>query len=155
MTRETPTKVQATGSSGNGTAASRGKQDLLQLAMHEVRGAVGGVRRSVPEVARASRAAVDDLVKAMDSGTDDRTQARVTLSLGLAVGMLLGGAPRLLVLLALTPVAAMALVLGDRQASLTQRDIARTRASSLREAIATPLALVVVEIHWEASQSRW
>jgi hypothetical protein len=114
MTSETTTKVTSTKRPANGD--SRGAQDLLQSAMTEVRGAVDGVRRTVPEVARASRGAFDDMVKAMETGSDDRTQAGVTLSLGLAVGMLLGGAPRLLVLLALTPVAAMALVLGDRRA---------------------------------------
>jgi hypothetical protein len=120
MTTETATKVQAIKSTGNGSTMSRGRKNLFQTAMHEVRDVVDGVRRSAPEVARASRAAVDDLVKAMESGTDDRTQAGVTLSLGLAAGMLLGGAPRLLVLLALAPVAAMALVLGDRRARRTR-----------------------------------
>ncbi len=114
MTSETTTKVTSTRSAANG--GSRGAQDMLQSAMTEVRGAVDGVRKTVPEVARASRGAFDEMVKAMETGSDDRTQAGVTLSLGLAVGMLLGGAPRLLVLIALAPVAAMALVLGDRRA---------------------------------------
>jgi hypothetical protein len=84
--------------------------------MDEVRGAIDGARSAVPDVARASRAAVGNMVTAMETGSDDRTQAAVTLSLGLALGMLLGGAPRPLVVLALGPVAAMALVLGDRRA---------------------------------------
>ncbi|MEO5703976.1 MAG: hypothetical protein ABIZ52_00455 [Candidatus Limnocylindrales bacterium] len=116
MTSETTTKVPTTKTATSSSASSRGGKDMLQTAMTEVRGAVDGVRRTVPEVARASRGAFDDMVKAMETGSDDRTQAGVTLSLGLAVGMLLGGAPRILVLLALAPVAAMALVLGDRRA---------------------------------------
>lgn len=114
MTSETTTKVTST-KTGNG-GESRGGPDMLQTAMTEVRGAVDGVRRTVPEVARASRGAFDDMVRAMETGSADRTQAGVTLSLGLAVGMLLGGAPRILVLIALAPVAAMALVIGDRKA---------------------------------------
>jgi hypothetical protein len=112
MTSELTAKVATTKTAPNGGEG----QDMLQAAMTEVRGAVNGVRRTVPEVARASRGAFDDMVKAMESGSDDRTQAGVTLSLGLAVGMLLGGAPRILVLLALAPVAAMALAIGDRRA---------------------------------------
>jgi hypothetical protein len=67
-------------------------------------------------MARASRSAVDDMFRAIETGSDERVSAGVTLSLGLAMGMLLGGAPRLLILLALAPVAAMGLVLADRRA---------------------------------------
>lgn len=110
MTSETATKPETTK-----RVATREAEDTFQVVMREMRGAVDGVRRSVPEVARASRAAVDDMVSAMEKDGADRTQAGVTLSLGLAVGMLLGGAPRLLVLVALVPVAAMALALGNRR----------------------------------------
>jgi hypothetical protein len=111
MTTEATVKT-----TGSKRLATDDAQDTLQAVMHEVRGALDGVRRSVPDVARASRAAAADMVAAMETGSDGRTQAGVTLSLGLALGMLLGGAPRLLVMLALGPVAAMALVLGDRRA---------------------------------------
>ena len=80
-----------------------------------IRGALENVSRSVPDMARASRSAVDDMFKAIESGSDERVSAGVTLSLGLAIGMLLGGAPRLLILAALAPVAAMGLVLQDRR----------------------------------------
>ena len=106
-TRETPTRSRAT--NGSDTSA-------VQTAVHEVRGALEGVGRSMPDMARASRAAVDDMFKAIETGSDERVSAGVTLSLGLAIGMLLGGAPRLLIALALAPVAAMGLVLADRRA---------------------------------------
>jgi ABC-type uncharacterized transport system ATPase subunit len=91
------------------------ERDNVATAVAEVRGALENVSRSVPDVARASRAAVDDMFKAIQTGSDERVTAGVTLSLGLAIGMLLGGAPRLLILAALAPVAAMGLVLQDRR----------------------------------------
>ena len=108
MTSETSTATRRT----NGSTTER---DTVQTAVAEVRGAIENVSRQVPEVARASRAAVDDMFKAIETGSDERVSAGVTLSLGLAIGMLLGGAPRLLILAALAPVAAMGLVLQDRR----------------------------------------
>lgn len=109
-TRET-TRTRA----ANGGDMSGGRE-AVQTAVHEVRGALEGVGRSMPEMARASRAAVDDMFRAIETGSDERVSAGVTLSLGLAIGMLIGGAPRLLIALALAPVAAMGLVLADRRA---------------------------------------
>ena len=87
----------------------------LASAVHEVRGALAGVSRSVPDAARASRAAATDLFHAIEKGSDERVSAGVTLSLGLAIGMLIGGAPRLLIALALAPLVAMGLVMADRR----------------------------------------
>ena len=109
MTSETTT----TRSRTNGSSTA--EQDNVRAAVAEVRGANENVGRQVPEVARASRAAVDDMFRAIETGSDERVSAGVTLSLGLAIGMLLGGAPRLLILAALAPVAAMGLVLQDRR----------------------------------------
>lgn len=108
-TRETATKTRG----ANGSDTSR---DAVGTAVHELRGAIEGVGRSVPDVARASRAAAGDLFKAIESGSDERVSTGVTLSLGLAIGMLIGGAPRPLIALALVPLAAMGLVLADRRA---------------------------------------
>jgi len=100
-----------------------GNQEAVQFAMREVRSAIQGVGRSMPEVARASRGAVDELMRAVESGSDQQVTASVSLSLGMAIGMLVGGAPRLLILLALAPVAVMGLALMDRRSG-------RTRSSS-------------------------
>jgi len=95
--------------------------DAVQTAMREVRGAIENVSRSVPDVARASRSAVDDLFRVIETGSDERVTAGVSLSLGLALGMLLGSAPRLLVILALAPVVAAGLVLADRRTKTSTR----------------------------------
>ena len=117
MTTETPVArtMSTRPRAGNGSDVS-GNAEAVQAAYREVRNALQGVSRSVPEVARVSRDAVDDLVRAIETGSDERVSAGVTLSLGLAIGMLLGGAPRLLIALALAPGAIMSLVLADRRA---------------------------------------
>ncbi len=97
-----------------------GNQEAVQVAMREVRSAIEGVGRSMPEVARVSRSAVDDLMRAIETGSDQQVTAGVSLSLGMAIGMLLGGAPRLLILLALAPVAVMGLALMDRRSGRTR-----------------------------------
>jgi hypothetical protein len=87
----------------------------IGAAIEEARGALQGMGRSMPEVARASRSAVDEALRAIEGGSDARLSAGVALSLGLTIGLLIGGAPRLLVALALLPLAAMGLALADRR----------------------------------------
>ena len=122
MTSETTTTTRRS-ANGSDTSAAR---DNVQAAVSEVRGALENVSRSVPDVARASRKSFDDMFKAIETGSDERVSAGVTLSLGLAIGMLLGGAPRLLILVALAPVAAMGLVLQDRRKRSTASRAATT-----------------------------
>jgi hypothetical protein len=116
MASESTTTRETTRSQTTNGGDMSGGREAVQTAVHEVRGALEGVGRSMPDMARASRAAVDDMFRAIETGSDERVSAGVTLSLGLAIGMLLGGAPRLLIALALAPVAAMGLVLADRRA---------------------------------------
>jgi hypothetical protein len=118
-TETTATRTTSTASrAANGGDSSN--VEMVQAAAREVRNALEGVSKSMPDVARASRAAVDDLVHAIEAGSDERVSAGVTLSLGLAIGMLIGGAPRLLIVLALAPVAVMGLALADRRAARTR-----------------------------------
>jgi hypothetical protein len=114
-TESTTTHENGTSTKRANSVATGADRDAVQVAMREVRGALEGVGRSVPGAARASRAAVDDLFKTIESGSDERVSTGVTLSLGLAIGMLVGGAPRLLIALALVPLAAMGLVMADRR----------------------------------------
>lgn len=111
----TATRSPTTRSRGANGGDPGGSEEAVQVAMREVRNAIQGVGRSMPEVARASRGAVDELMKAIETGTDQQVTAGVSLSLGLAMGMLLGGAPRLLILLALAPVAVLGLSLAERR----------------------------------------
>lgn len=115
MTSEaTATRSTTTRSRANGSDHGR-KIETVQAAAREVRSALAGVGRSMPQVARVSRGAVDDLMRAIETGSDQQVTAGVSLSLGLAIGMLLGGAPRLLIALALAPVAIMGIALAERR----------------------------------------
>lgn len=97
-------------------SAEQDARDQVRMASEEVRGALEGVRDAVPEVARTSRSLLDDAMRRIENGSDERISAGVTLSLGLAFGMLLGGAPRILTAIALIPVAAIGMVMMDRRA---------------------------------------
>jgi hypothetical protein len=105
---------------GNGTDRPGGSQSddraAVQIAADEVRGALDSMSRSVPEVARVSRGALDDALRAIETGSDERLSAGLTLSLGLAIGLMVGGAPRILTAAALVPIAAIGLAIVDRQA---------------------------------------
>jgi len=112
----TATRSGTTRSRGVNGGDPSGNEEGVQVALREVRNAIQGVGRSMPEMARASRGAVDDLFRVIESGSDQQVTAGISLSLGLAIGMLVAGAPRPLVLLALAPVAVMGLTLADRRA---------------------------------------
>jgi hypothetical protein len=117
----TSSTTQSTRSNGSTSAASdatdavAAARDAVGAAASSVRDAIDTVGGSMPEVARVSRGLMDDAMRAIERGSDERVSAGVTLSLGLAIGMLIGGAPRLLTIIALIPVAAMGIVLVDRR----------------------------------------
>jgi len=120
MTSEaTATRSTTTRSRANGSDHGR-NLETVQAAARKVRSALEGVGRSMPQVARVSRGAVDDLMRAIETGSDQQVTAGVSLSLGLAIGMLLGGAPRLLIALALAPVAIMGIALAERRTGRTR-----------------------------------
>jgi hypothetical protein len=104
--------------------------DGIALATTEIRETVDRMARSVPDVARSSRTLMEDTMQTIERSSDERVAAGVTLSLGLAIGMLLGGAPRLLTVLALVPVAAFGLVLMDRRTATSGRASRSTSATS-------------------------
>ena len=87
-----------------------------ETAVAEARAALENVQAAVPQLATASRAFVHDSLRAIDRSSDQQISSGVTLSLGLAIGLLLGGAPRILTAIALIPVAALGLALLDRRA---------------------------------------
>jgi hypothetical protein len=127
MTSDTSaTRSGTTRSRGANGGDPGGSEEAVQIAMREVRNAIQGVGRSMPEVARASRGAVDDMMRAIETGSDQQVTAGVSLSLGLAIGMLLGGAPRLLILAALAPVVVMGLALAERRTGRTRSSASST-----------------------------
>lgn len=87
----------------------------IPITADDARDAIDAIGRTAPDVARGSRDAMVDAMRWIEAGSDDRVATGATLSLGLAIGMLVGGAPRLLIAMALLPVAAFGMVLLDRR----------------------------------------
>jgi hypothetical protein len=100
---------------GNGAhARAGGPRDMAGDVASGVRGAAETVASRLPEAAATTRAAVDEAARRIETGSDEMLTTGATLSLGVAVGLLIGGASRLLVVLALIPAVAMGLTLLDR-----------------------------------------
>jgi hypothetical protein len=79
-----------------------------------VAGAAGSVVNALPDAAASTRAAVDEAARRIEAGSDEMLTVGTTFSLGLALGLLIGGANRILVAAALIPVAAIGMTLIDR-----------------------------------------
>ena len=101
------------------TTTQRSQSDSApaRTAVMDARAALNDIGESLPDVARSSRALVGDAMRAIEGGTDQGLSTGATLSLGLAVGLLIGGAPRIMVLGALIPATAIGIQLMDRQRS--------------------------------------
>jgi len=96
----------------------------VQQAKEAVRDAADTVRNvaneavsRLPEAAATTREAIADARRTIDSGSDETLSAGTLVAFGFALGLLVGGANRLLVMLALVPAAAMGLTLLDRQSA--------------------------------------
>ncbi len=91
----------------------------------EVADRATAVAARLPEAAATTRGAVEEAARRMEAGSDEMLAVGASLSLGLAIGMLVGGANRILVALALIPATAMGFTLLDRYGGRTN-----TRRSS-------------------------
>ena len=121
----TTAKRPETGANGN-EAHSAGPREVAADVASSMRGAAETVASRLPEAAATTRMAVDEAARRIETGSDEMLTAGATLSLGVAVGLLVAGASRILVVLALIPAAAMGLTLLDRngrgQRSTAKRD---------------------------------
>ena len=101
------TTTHATEKDTNGTAAAR-----------DVAANVGATAKDVaarlPEAADAAGVQLNRASERMQRESDEVLTVGTTLSLGLAMGLFLGGANRILVMLAMIPAAAMGYTLFDR-----------------------------------------
>ena len=75
----------------------------------------GEVAARLPAAAASTREALTSAQSRMDASSDEMLTNGTMLSLGVALGLLLGGSNRLLVALALIPAAAMGATLLDRR----------------------------------------
>jgi hypothetical protein len=99
------------------TSQNGGPSETARAVAGNVANAAEQAVSRLPEATQTTRAAVEEANRAIQSGSDEMLVAGTTLSVGLALGLLLGGANRLLVIVALIPAAAMGFTLLDRSQS--------------------------------------
>jgi hypothetical protein len=107
-TTTAPLEETATKTGGDGKAAT------VSDAAGTVRGVAGDAVARLPEVAATTRSAFEDANRQIRAGSDEMLTIGSVLSFGFAIGLLVGGANRLLVAAALIPTAMMGLTLLDR-----------------------------------------
>jgi len=124
-TRTVNGKTAKTAASADETSRTTTVGDAVVDAAGTVRVAAGDAVGRLPEVAATTRSAIEDANRQMRAGSDEMLSIGSVMSFGFAMGLLLGGASRLLVAVALIPAAAMGLTLMDR-VSRSRRTTART-----------------------------
>lgn len=82
-----------------------------------VKGAAVDAASKLPDAATATRIAFEDANRRIQAGTDEMLTIGTAVSFGFAAGLLIGGANRTLVAVALVPVAMMGLTLLDRSSA--------------------------------------
>jgi predicted amidohydrolase YtcJ len=78
------------------------------------RGVAADAVSRFPEVAATTRATIEETNRQIQAGSDEMLTMGSVLSFGFAMGLLIGGAGRLLVAAALLPAAVMGITLFDR-----------------------------------------
>ena len=101
---------------GDDTPVQQAKEAVRDVA-DTVIGVANDAAARLPEAAATTREVIADAQRAIESGSDETLSAGTLVAFGFALGLLVGGANRLLVLLALVPAAAMGLTLLDRQSA--------------------------------------
>jgi hypothetical protein len=87
-----------------------------------VAGVASDVSARVPEAAAGTSKALGDAGRLIQTGSDDTLKLAGAMSVGIALGLFVGGANRLLVLAALVPTGLIATTLAERmQATSTTR----------------------------------
>lgn len=109
-TNETTTRPRAT----QDGEANRDLGATTREVAAEVADRANAVAARLPEAAATTRSAVEEAARRMEAGSDEMLAVGASLSLGLAIGMLVGGANRIMVAVALIPATAMAFTLLDR-----------------------------------------
>jgi hypothetical protein len=108
------TTPRSTTDSGDDTAVQQARETVRDVA-DQVKSVANEAAARLPEAAATTRDAIVDAQRRIDAGSDETLSAGTLVAFGFALGLLVGGANRLLVILALVPAAAMGLTLLDRQ----------------------------------------
>jgi hypothetical protein len=84
-----------------------------------VAGVAGDVGARLPEAAAGTGRALSDAGRLIQTGSDDTLKLAGAVSVGFALGLFVGGAPRLLVVAALLPTGLIATTLAERMQGAT------------------------------------
>jgi hypothetical protein len=115
----TTTASNTSNTSGDGaterlSAAAQQAGDAAQRAADTVAGVAGEVTARFPDAASSTRDAFEEANRMVRSGSDETLKIVGALSLGFAAGLLIGGANRLLVIVAAAPAALIGSALLER-----------------------------------------
>ena len=102
------------GKSTDGSSRAAAVGGAVSEAASTAKVAAGDAVSRLPEVAATTRSAFEDANRQIRSGSDEMLSVGSVLSFGFAMGLLVGGANRLLIAAALVPTAMMGLTLLDR-----------------------------------------
>jgi hypothetical protein len=111
MTTTTPTTDVKTERRPTG---DHGITDTARHVADSVAGAAGDVTARIPEVAQGTRDALTEANRMVRGGSDSTLTLVGAGAIGFAVGLLVGGANRILVVLSLVPAALIAATLLER-----------------------------------------
>ena len=99
------------------TTASTEEQGIAQTARNvadSVAGAAGEVTSRIPEVTQSTKDALTEANRMVPRGSDDTLRIIGSASIGFAVGLLVGGANRILVIASLVPAALIGATMVER-----------------------------------------
>ena len=99
------------------TTASSEEQGIAQTARNvadSVAGAAGEVTSRIPEVTQSTKDALTEANRMVHRGSDDTLRIIGSASIGFAVGLLVGGANRILVIASLVPAALIGATMVER-----------------------------------------
>jgi hypothetical protein len=117
-TKDTTTRTTTTDASDMSRLPSSMSQEGIgqgvRQAADTVAGVAGDLSAKLPDVAQQTRAVFDEANRAVSQGSDSTLRMVGAASVGFAVGLLIGGANRLLVVGALVPAALIGWTLMDR-----------------------------------------
>ena len=114
MTTRTGTSPDTTMHDDDATSRRAAIGDAVADVAAKVSTATTDAAARLPEVANTTRVAIEGADRGIRAASDDTLAAWSALSFGLASGLLVGGANRLLVAIAMVPAAVLTLAFLDR-----------------------------------------
>ena len=115
MATTTSTTQGRTESGTKSASADSGATAAAKNVADTMAGAAGELTARIPDVAQSTQGLVREATRAVQQGSDPTLQLIGAMSIGLAVGLLAGGANRIFVLLSLIPGALIGATLLERR----------------------------------------